>query len=36
VLSDRFARKAVLLPSCLLLGLFFALLAAAPPVIPSV
>jgi MFS family permease len=34
VLSDRFGRKAVLLPSCLLLGLFFALLAVAPPGIP--
>jgi MFS family permease len=34
LLSDRFARKAVLLPSCLLLGLFFALLAVAPPGIP--
>lgn len=31
LLSDRFGRKAVLLPSCLLLGLFFALLAVAPP-----
>jgi MFS family permease len=31
LLSDRFGRKTVLLPSCLLLGLFFALLAAAPP-----
>jgi MFS family permease len=31
MLSDRFGRKAVLLPSCLLLGLFFALLAVAPP-----
>ncbi len=34
VLSDRFGRKAVLLPSCLLLGLFFALLAVVPPGIP--
>ena len=34
VLSDRLGRKAVLLPSCLLLGLFFALLAVAPPGIP--
>jgi len=34
LLSDRFGRKAVLLPSCLLLGLFFALLAVAPPGIP--
>ncbi len=34
MLSDRFGRKAVLLPSCLLLGLFFALLAVAPPGIP--
>lgn len=31
LLSDRFGRKAVLLPSCLLLGLFFSLLAVAPP-----
>jgi MFS family permease len=31
LLSDRFGRKTVLLPSCLLLGLFFALLAVAPP-----
>jgi MFS family permease len=31
LLSDRFGRKAVLLPSCLLLGCFFSLLAAAPP-----
>ena len=30
MLSDRFGRKAVLLPSCLLLGLLFALLAVAP------
>ena len=28
LLSDRFGRKAVLVPSCLLLGLFFALLAS--------
>jgi MFS family permease len=34
LLSDRFGRKAVLLPSCLLLGLFFALLALVPPGIP--
>jgi MFS transporter, FSR family, fosmidomycin resistance protein len=34
VLSDRVGRKAVLLPSCLSLGLFFALLAVAPPGIP--
>ncbi|MGH7875500.1 MAG: MFS transporter [Candidatus Binatia bacterium] len=34
LLSDRFGRKAVLLPSCLLLGIFFALLAVAPPGIP--
>jgi len=34
LLSDRFGRKAVLLPSCLLLGLFFALLAVASPGIP--
>jgi MFS family permease len=34
VFSDRFGRKAVLLPSCLLLGLFFSLLAVAPPGIP--
>jgi MFS family permease len=33
-LSDRFGRKAVLLPSCLLLGLLFVLLAVAPPGIP--
>jgi MFS family permease len=31
LLSDRFGRKAVLLPSCVLLGLFFTLLAVAPP-----
>src|ERR687898_823847 len=30
LLSDRFGRKAVLVPSCLLLGLFFALLAIVP------
>jgi predicted MFS family arabinose efflux permease len=34
LLSDRFGRKAVLLPSCLLLGFFFALLAAAQPGVP--
>jgi MFS family permease len=34
LLSDRFGRKAVLVPSCLLLGLFFALLAVVPPDIP--
>jgi MFS family permease len=34
MLSDRFGRKAVLLPSCLLLGIFFALIAVAPPGIP--
>ena len=34
LLSDRFGRKAVLLPSCLLLGLFFILLAVVPPGIP--
>jgi MFS family permease len=34
LLSDRFGRKAVLLPSCLLLGLFFMLLAVVPPGIP--
>ena len=34
LLSDRFGRKAVLLPSCLLLGLFFTLLAVVPPGIP--
>jgi DHA1 family multidrug resistance protein-like MFS transporter len=34
LLSDRFGRKAVLLPSCLLLGIFFALLAVVPPGIP--
>ena len=30
VLSDRFSRKAVLLPSCLTLGIFYALIAVAP------
>ena len=34
LLSDRFGRKAVLVPSCLLLGLFFALLASVPAGIP--
>jgi predicted MFS family arabinose efflux permease len=34
LLSDRFGRKAVLLPSCVLLGLFFSLLALVPPGIP--
>jgi MFS family permease len=34
LLSDRFGRKAVLVPSCLLLGLFFMLLAVVPPGIP--
>jgi MFS family permease len=34
LLSDRFGRKAVLLPSCLLLGLFFTLLAVVPAGIP--
>jgi MFS family permease len=34
LLSDRFGRKAVLVPSCLLLGLFFTLLAVVPPGIP--
>ena len=34
MLSDRFGRKAVLLPSCLLLGLFFVLLAIVPAGIP--
>jgi MFS family permease len=34
LLSDRFGRKAVLLPSCLLLGLFFGLLAMVPAGIP--
>jgi FSR family fosmidomycin resistance protein-like MFS transporter len=34
LLSDRLGRKAVLVPSCLMLGLFFALLAAAPPGVP--
>ena len=34
LLSDRFGRKAVLLPSCLLLGLFFVLLAVVPAGIP--
>ncbi len=33
-LSDRFGRKAVLLPSFIALGLFFALLAVAAPGIP--
>ena len=32
VLSDRFGRKALLLPSCLSLGLFFALSAVVPQV----
>ncbi len=31
LLSDRFGRKAVLVPSCLLLGLLFSLLAVVPP-----
>jgi MFS family permease len=31
MLSDHFGRKAVLLPSCLLLGIFYALIAASPP-----
>ena len=31
VLSDRFGRKAVLLPSCLSLGIFYTLIAVAPP-----
>ncbi len=34
LLSDRFGRKAVLLPSCLLLGFFFTLLAVVPSGIP--
>jgi MFS family permease len=34
LLSDRFGRKAVLLPSCLMLGLFFTLLALVQPGIP--
>jgi MFS family permease len=34
LLSDRFGRKAVLVPSCLLLGLFFVLLAIVPSGIP--
>jgi predicted MFS family arabinose efflux permease len=34
LLSDRFGRKAVLVPSCLLLGLFFTLLAIVPAGIP--
>jgi FSR family fosmidomycin resistance protein-like MFS transporter len=34
LLSDSFGRKAVLLPSCLLLGLFFSLLAIVRPGIP--
>ena len=34
LLSDRFGRKAVLLPSCLLLGIFFVLLAVVAPGVP--
>ncbi len=34
LLSDRCGRKAVLLPSCLLLGVFFSLLAVVSPGIP--
>jgi MFS family permease len=34
LLSDRFGRKAVLVPSCLLLGLFFTLVAFVAPGIP--
>ena len=34
LLSDRFGRKAVLVPSCLLLGLFFTLVAVVEPGIP--
>ena len=34
LLSDRFGRKAVLVPSCLLLGLFFTLVAVVQPGIP--
>ncbi|MGH7928294.1 MAG: MFS transporter, partial [Candidatus Binatia bacterium] len=34
LLSDRFGRKAVLVPSCLLLGLFFTLVAVVDPGIP--
>lgn len=34
LLSDRFGRKAVLLPSCLLLGFFFTLLAVVPAGMP--
>jgi MFS family permease len=34
LLSDRFGRKGVLSPSCLLLGLFFVLLAVAEPGVP--
>lgn len=34
ILSDRFGRKAVLVPSCLALGIFYALIAVAPPGIP--
>lgn len=34
LLADRFGRKAVLLPSCLLLGLLFALLAVVPSGMP--
>jgi MFS family permease len=34
LLSDRFGRKAVLVPSCLLLGLFFTLLAFVEPGLP--
>lgn len=34
LLSDRFGRKAVLVPSCLLLGLFFTLVAVVEPGLP--
>src|SRR5262245_5970639 len=34
LLSDRFGRKAVLLPSCLLLGVFFVLLEVVAPGVP--
>jgi MFS family permease len=34
LLSDRFGRKTVLMPSCLLLGVLFALLAIVSPGIP--
>jgi MFS family permease len=36
LLSDHFGRKAVLVPSCLLLGLFFTLVAVVAPGLPLV